>query len=386
MAPAEHLKEDVPPQGLPHLSDATLRDSAHMAGVEFGPKDAAHIADLLVRTGVELVEVGMISGPSTKDADLILATHESVGPERSLSLVVVRDRQQVVTALDEAKRLGVRSVMFSIPTSEQHAALKLSSSSTKYLIAVARAAIVAAKERGFHVTFSGEDGARTPRERLVPYVEAGFAAGADRFRLAETVAYLSPWQMARQIRSITEIDGSEIEIHSHNMLGMAVANSLAAYRAGAKWISATAGGIGERGGNAPLAELLTSLRVVYGDTRFDLSHLTELTNAALRGARLGDAFQSGPTAPHAFAYELPGQLTHPEAYETLAPEIVGNSRELRVRTRLTTPLVTWALDELAESVDVAAFTSWLTVRQERDDRDLLDRDAIRKAAVEFQSV
>ncbi|NEE47565.1 isopropylmalate synthase, partial [Streptomyces sp. SID8455] len=89
------------------------------------------------------------------------------------------------------------------------------------------------------------------RERLVPYVEAGFAAGADRFRLAETVAYLSPWQMEEVIADITAIDGSEIEIHSHNMLGMAVANSLAAVRAGAQWISATVGGIGERGGNAP---------------------------------------------------------------------------------------------------------------------------------------
>ena len=85
-----------------------------------------------------------------------------------------------------------------------------------------------AKERGFHVTFSGEDGARTPPERLVPYVEAGFANGADRFRLAETVASLTPWQMQGQIANLTAIDGAEIEIHSHNMLGMAVANSLAA--------------------------------------------------------------------------------------------------------------------------------------------------------------
>ncbi|GHH83320.1 homocitrate synthase [Kitasatospora indigofera] len=375
---------EIPPEELPRISDATLRDSAHMAGVEFDAKDAAVIAELLVKTGVELVEVGMVSGPDSADADLVLATHEAVGPERSLTLVVVRDRQQVAKALDEALRLGVRSVMFSIPTSEEHARLKLASPSTKYLISVARTAIELAKDRGFHVTFSGEDGARTPRERLVPYVTAGFEAGADRFRLAETVACLSPWQMETVIGEIAAIDGAEIEIHSHNMLGMAVANSLAAYRAGARWISATAGGIGERGGNAPLAELLTSLRVVHGDTRFDLSHLTELTNTALRGARLGHAFQSGPTAPHAFAYELPGQLTHPEAYETLPPEVVGNSRELRVRTRLTTPLVRWALGELADSLDVGVFTSWLAERQAHGE-DLLDRDAIRAAAVQYRS-
>ncbi|QHC29825.1 isopropylmalate synthase [Streptomyces sp. HF10] len=369
----------------PRLSDATLRDSAHMAGVEFGPKDAAVIADLLVKTGIELVEVGMVSGPGSKDADLVLATHEAVGPERSMTLVVVRDRRQVAQALDEAERLGVRHIMYSIPTSEQHAQLKLGSSSAKFLHTLARSAISQAKERGFHVTFSGEDGARTPEERLVPYVTAGFEAGADRFRLAETVAYLSPWQMEAVIGNLTAIDGSEIEIHSHNMLGMAVANSLAAVRAGAQWISATVGGIGERGGNAPLAELLTSLRVIHDDTRFDLSHLTELSRVALRGAGLGDAFQSGPTTPHAFAYELPGQLTHPEAYETLPAELVGNARGLRVRTRLTTALVAWALADSGVSVDLDAFTPWLTERQERDGSPLLDRDTIRKAAVDFQA-
>ncbi|WP_329209389.1 LeuA family protein [Streptomyces sp. NBC_00683] len=381
MAAAESL-EEAP--RLPRISDATLRDSAHMAGVEFGPADAAVIADLLVRTGVELVEVGMVSGPDSKDADLVLATHEAVGPERSMTLVVVRDRRQVAQALDEAERLGVRHIMYSIPTSEQHARLKLDSHSPRYVEKLARSAVSQAKERGFHVTFSGEDGARTPKERLVPYVTAGFEAGADRFRLAETVAHLSPWQMEEVIADLVAIDGSEIEIHSHNMLGMAVANSLAAVRAGAQWVSATVGGIGERGGNAPLAELLTSLRVIHGDTRFDLTHLTELSRVALRGAGLGDAFQSGPTTPHAFAYELPGQLSHPAAYETLPAELVGNTRELRVRSRLTPALVTWALADSGILVDIAAFTPWLAEQQERNGRPLLDRDAIRKAAIDFQ--
>lgn len=382
MAAAEK-RERLP--NPPKISDATLRDSAHMAGVEFGPHDAAVIARLLVRTGVELVEVGMVSGPGSKDAPLIEAVHGAVGPERSMTLLMVRDRRQVTRALDEAERLGVRHIMYSIPTSEQHAGLKLGTPSAKFLHTLARSAISQAKERGFHVTFSGEDGARTPKERLVPYVSAGFEAGADRFRLAETVACLSPWQMESVIGDLTAIEGSEIEIHSHNMLGMAVANSLAAVRAGARWISATVGGIGERGGNAPLAELLTSLRVVHGDTRFDLTRLTELSRVALDGAGLGPAFQSGPTTPHAFAYELPGQLGHPEAYETLPAELVGGVRELRVRTRLTPALVTWALADSGVPVDTDAFTAWLTDRQTADGGPLLDRDAIRKAAVDFQA-
>ncbi|MER7344857.1 isopropylmalate synthase [Streptomyces aurantiacus] len=375
-------RPESPPRP-PRVSDATLRDSAHMAGVEFGPKDAAAIAGLLVRTGVELVEVGMVSGPGTKDADLVLAAHEAVGPERSMTLVVVRDRRQVDAALKEAERLGVRHIMCSIPTSERHAELKLGSASLKFLQVHARSAISRAKERGFHVTFSGEDGARTPPERLIPYVTTGFRAGADRFRLAETVACLSPWQMEETIAELVAIDRSEIEIHSHNMLGMAVANSLAAVRAGARWVSATVGGIGERGGNTPLAELLTALRVLHADTRFDLTHLTELSRLALKSSGLGDAFQPGPATRHSYAYELAGQLSHPEAYETLPAELVGNTRRLRVRSRLTPALVSWALAGSGSRVDIEAFTSWLIERQERDGNPLLDRDAIRAAAAVF---
>jgi homocitrate synthase NifV len=314
-----------------------------------------------------------------------MAAHDAVGPERCLSLVIVRDRQQVVTALDEAVRLGCRSVMLSIPTSAEHAHLKLASASTKYLISVARAAIMAAKDRGFHVTFSGEDGGRTERGRLVDYVTAGFEAGAERFRLAETVAYLAPWQMYDQISAIAGMEGAEIEIHSHNMLGMAVANSLAAYEAGADWISATVSGIGERGGNAPLAEILTSLRILYGDGRYDLTHLTSLTAAVLdtQATGLRDGFMSGPTTNYAFAYELPGQLTHPAAYETIAPEAVGNRRHLRVRSRVSPPLIEVALAGTGIEIDTSAFCAWLVQRQEREGNLPLDAETIRTLAAGF---
>ncbi|MFC8935580.1 hypothetical protein ACFT1A_26150 [Rhodococcus sp. NPDC057135] len=381
MADIEHR---TTPRASPNISDATLRDSAHMAGIEFRPEDAARIADLLVKTGVSLVEVGMISGTGSKDEDLIVATHETITPQRSMTLVVVRDRKQVSTALDEAQRLGVHHVMYSIPTSPEHAQLKLGSASDKFLQTLLRSAVTQAKDRGLHVTFSGEDGARTTPGRLIPYVTAGFEAGADRFRLAETVANLSPWQMESTIRNLAAIDGSEIEIHSHNMLGLAVANSLAAIRAGAQWISTTVAGIGERGGNAPLAEVLTSLRILHGDHRFNLSHLTELTSVTLDAADL-TAFQSGPTTEHAFAYELLGQLVHPQAYETLPPESVGNTRELRVRSRISTGLVSWALDDSGVTVDIDAFTRWLIERQSDKRAALLDRDSIRKAAVDFSS-
>ncbi|UOZ07051.1 hypothetical protein [Amycolatopsis sp. WQ 127309] len=371
---------------FPYISDATLRDSAHMAGVEFTTDDAARISGLLAGVGVDLVEVGIISGAGSPDADLISAVHNEVGPERSLSLVMVRDRDQVAGALAEAGRLGCRSIMLSIPTSARHAELKLASSSLGYLKTLAKSAIHQAKDLGFHVTFSGEDAARTDVERLNDYVAAGFAAGADRFRLAETVATLRPQDCAELVAGLVAIDGAEIEMHSHNMLGMAVANSFAAFDAGATWISTTVGGIGERGGNSPLAEVLCTLRAAYGNTRHDLSLLTELTQEAIRRGGFGSAFMPGPTTRHAYAYELLGQLLHPEAYETTPAEVVGNARSLRVRSRLSPALVEFALDGQEPAVDADLFCAWLGTHQEQHGKPLLDRDSIRALAREYAAL
>jgi homocitrate synthase NifV len=355
-----------------------------MAGLEFGPADAAAIAVLLRRIGIDIVEVGIMSNMTSADVPLIAAVHEAVGPENSLTLVMVRQQQQVVEALAGAQRLGCRSVMLSLPTSIEHAQLKLGTQNLRYLIKLARIAIAEAKDRGFHVTFSGEDAARAEKDRLQEYVTAGFNEGADRFRLAETVSSLTPWKCAEIVSGLSAIDHSkEIEVHCHNMLGMAVANSLASYEAGAAWVSATVGGIGERGGNTPLAELLCALRVVYQDQRYQLSHLTALSAEVERRAALNPPFTPGPVTPYAYAYELPGQLANPSAYESIAPEELGNKRSLRVRTRITPVLLRWALGDSHPDINTDAFLTWLCENQERSGHLLLDQPALQRMADEF---
>ena len=370
----------------PKVSDATLRDSAHMAGLEFTPDGASAIARVLRDIGVDLVEVGIVSAGKSADEPLISAVHRAIGPECSLSLIMVRQRRQVGEALAEARRLGCRSVMLSLPTSREHAQLKLGSASLRHLVGLAGAAIDQAKSHGFHVTFSGEDAARAETDRLHEYVSACFAAGADRFRLAETVSSLTPWQCGEIVAGLRGIDASkEIEVHCHNMLGMAVANSIAAYEAGADWISATANGIGERGGNTPLAELLCAFRVLYQDRRYDLSHLTALNTKVERATGLQAPFTPGPLSPHAFAYELPGQLAHPTAYESIAPEEVGTRRTLRVRSRITPALLRWALGDDGSGVDADEFLGWLRDNQRKPGAQLLDQPALRRMADEFAS-
>lgn len=341
------------------VSDATLRDSAHMAGVEFTPTDGAVISRLLVQSGVDLVEAGIVSRSAPHDCALVRSVIDTVGPERTMTVILVRDRRQVAADLELVRELGCRSVMLSIPTSPVHARLKLGSESRRLVLTTARNMIGMAKEADLETTFSAEDGARTDPEFLEEYVSVGAAAGADRFRLAETVSVLTPVTCAalvgRLVRAAGEMD---VEMHSHDMLGLAVANALAAVDAGATWISATVNGLGERGGNTPLAQVLTLLRLNFGADHRDLSALTELSLQVAERSGVAASPTAGPTAPLAYAYEAAGQFKSPEAFEAVPPDLVGNRRQVRVRGRLKPSLLRACVDpELLEGRDVEALAA-----------------------------
>jgi homocitrate synthase NifV len=344
------------PRILPKISDATLRDSAHMPGIEFTPADAAVIAGLLRDVGVDAIEAGISSQTDQSDADLARAVIGEAGAGRAMTLVLARNRQQVRRDLEFAAALGFRAVMLSIPTSDSHVRLKLGTDSRRRVLALASGAIAEAKDRGLHTTFSAEDGARTDPGFLAEYVASGAAAGADRFRLAETVSVLRPADTHRLVTALAGAAGStEVEMHSHNMLGLAVANALAAAEAGAQWISATVGGLGERGGNTPLGEVLTCMWRFWADRRYDLSLLTRLSRevAARSGVPLGAS--AGATADLAYSYEIAGQWEHPDMFEAIPAEVVGNSRQVRVRGRLRAALLRACLPpEMIEDLDLDA--------------------------------
>ena len=339
---------------LPRISDATLRDTAHMAGVDLTPEDALRIATLLGQVGVDLVEVGIVSADAPRDMALVATVLDALGADRVMTVVLARSREQTRRDLELVSQLGCRAVMLSIPTSREHSALKLGTDDPRRAAALARVTIRDAKALGMTVTFSAEDGARTSPDVLAQYVATGAAAGADRFRLAETVSTLLPSDCRELVAGLTAVAGeTEIEVHCHNMLGLAVANSIAAVEGGARWISATVSGTGERGGNTPLAEVLCCLRCCRGDDRYALEHLTPLTREVAARSGVAASPTAGPTGELSFCYEIPGQLRHPEAFEAIAAETVGNRRFARVRTRVTAALLDMCLPrDVAEQLDL----------------------------------
>jgi homocitrate synthase NifV len=342
----------------PKISDATLRDTAHMAGVAFNTDDARVLAGLLCDVGIDIVEAGIVSSSDRSEVPLVQAVVEVAGRERTKTVILARSRKQVEEDLDAALETGAGNVMLSIPTSPTHAMLKLGTDSQKRITTLAARSIEAGVAAGLSVTFSAEDGARTDPGFLEEYVAAGAEAGADRFRLAETVSSLAPSDVGALISRLVPAAGStEVEMHSHNMLGLSVANALAAVDAGAKWISCTIDGLGERGGNTPLAEILCVLRVLRGNDRFNLQPLTELSREAARRAGLRCSATTGPTADLSYQYEIPGQVRNPEAFELLPPETVGNTRGVRIGSRLKPSLLeAFLAPETLDGVDLEAVT------------------------------
>jgi homocitrate synthase NifV len=340
------------------VSDATLRDTAHMAGVHFDEDDARVLAGLLCEVGVDIVEAGIVSNADRSEVPLVQAVVEVAGRERTKTVILARSRRQVEEDLDAALETGAGNLMLSIPTSPTHAMLKLQTDSERRIMTLAARTIEVAKSAGFSVTFSAEDGARTDPAFLERYVAAGAEAGADRFRLAETVSSLAPNDVSALIERLVAAAGpTEVEMHSHNMLGLSVANALAAADAGAAWISCTIDGLGERGGNTPLAEILCVLKVLRGEDRFDLRPLYDLSREAAVRAGLRCSATTGPTAELSYQYEIPGQVRNPSAFELLPPEEVGNERGVRIGSRLKPALLEAFLsEETLDGADVVAVT------------------------------
>jgi len=358
-----------------------------MAGVEFTEHDAATIAQLLVEVGIDVIEAGIISADDMRDAPVVRAALVAAGPTRVQTLVLARHRQQVERDLAVAQAIGCTAVMLSVPTSPTHARLKLGTESRQRIIALARSGIEIGKEMGFTVEYSAEDGARTDPAFLEEYVAIGERVGADRFRLAETVSTLRPETTAELIaRLLHAAPTLPIQLHSHNVFGLAVANAITAFEAGARWISTTVNGLGERGGNTPLAELLCALWSFFGDRRYNLSSLTKLSEEVVRRSGLHPGLTAGPVGALSYAYEIAGQVQNPEAFEAVPAELVGNRRRVRVASRLRPALLKACLPrELAEAADLPGLTNQL-LHQVQSGHGPLDHDSIVAAAKAFCSV
>ncbi len=317
------------------IFDTTLRDGEQAPGCSMSCGEKVEVARQLVRLGVDVIEAGFpASSPGEREA--VAAIAKAVGADDGpvicgLARAVKEDIDACADAIAPARSARIHTF---IATSDIHLARKLRLTRSQVLHRVA-SAVAYARSRARDVEFSAEDATRSDVDFLCDVLEAARDAGASTLNVPDTVGYATPDEYGALIERVCALaartPGTTVSAHCHDDLGLAVANTLAAIRAGARQVECTVNGIGERAGNASLEEVVMALhtRAAY----FGIGTGIETCEIARTSRLVSDC--TGVYMPpnkaivgaNAFAHEAgihqDGVLKHRATYEIMVPESIG---------------------------------------------------------------
>jgi len=314
------------------IFDTTLRDGEQSPGCTMNHEEKMLMAQQLARLGVDTIEAGFAASSPGDFESVREIGHNIKGPMIvSLARTGLADIDASAEALKGSPNWGIHTFIASSPL---HMRYKLQMEPDD-VVKSAVAAIERAKGYTDNVEFSPEDATRSEKEFLVRLVGEAIRAGATIINIPDTVGYTTPTEMYELIDYLlNETPGARdvvFSVHCHNDLGLAVANSLAAVRAGARQVECTVNGIGERAGNASLEEIVMALKTRHQFFRLETGIHTEQIyhSSRLLTQLTGMAVQSNKAivGANAFAHEAgihqDGVLKNPMTYEIMTPESVG---------------------------------------------------------------
>ncbi len=310
------------------LDDTTLRDGEQTAGVVFTNEEKVRIAKMLDEIGIDQIEAGIpVMGGDERE---VIEEIAHLGLRASVLGWNRANVADIQTSID----CGVDAVAISLATSDIHIQTKLQKDRAWVLDSI-RKSVAFAKSHGVYVSVNAEDASRTEFGFLLEYAAAAKAEGADRLRFCDTIGIMEPLRTYKVIKELIEATGLEVEMHTHNDFGMAVANAIAGIHAGATWVNVTVGGLGERAGNAALEEVVMALKYLEGlDLEFDTKRFSEVVDYVMTAAGRTVPAWKPVVGTNMFAHEsgihADGVIKNPKTYEVFSPDEVGLARQIVV--------------------------------------------------------
>lgn len=311
------------------IDDTTLRDGEQTAGVVFSLREKLAIARLLDTIGVQEIECGIPAMGEEERAGIRALV------ELGLSARLLTWNRALIPEIQASIDCGITSVDISLSVSDQMIAKKLKKDRTAVKEQL-KTALGFAKDNGLYVSVGGEDASRADIGFLVELLQITRELGGDRFRFCDTLGIMDPFTLYDKVAwlraSVPEV---EIEVHTHNDLGMATANAIAGIRAGARFVNTTVNGLGERAGNAALEEVVMGLKHACGmDAGIDTHRFRELSLMVAKASRRELPSWKAVVGERVFAHEsglhADGVLKDPHNYEGFDPAEVGLSRQIVV--------------------------------------------------------
>ncbi|NYT02767.1 MAG: 2-isopropylmalate synthase [Methanosarcinales archaeon] len=308
--------------------DTTLRDGEQTPGVSLTLDEKIAIARQLDKLGINIIEAGFPVSSRGEFESVKSIANAGLGCKVcGLSRIITKD-------IDACLDAGVDIVHVFVSTSDIQIAHTIKKSKEE-IIAAAVDSIQYVKDHGATCLFSAMDATRTNPEFLTKIFRAAEDAGSDIINIPDTVGVMAPSAFYQLVKEVTDATNITVDVHCHNDFGLAVANTLAAVEAGAREVQVTINGLGERAGNANLAETVMSLHSIYGArTSIKTEYLVETAKLVERLTDVKIPITAPIVGDNAFSHESGihshGVLERSDTFEPgiMTPEMVGHRRRI----------------------------------------------------------